>query len=138
MVGHASGEEIFIPRIPIMPSDFIFQFKRIQFPICLYFATRINKAQGQSLKIVGLYLLKPCFSHGMPLFKSWKIRQSVHPSSKWKNNEYRLSPKLYNKTFLGRKDDICAVVIQVERMRRHAREKFGWWWDSILKLIFPL
>ncbi|GBM48173.1 hypothetical protein AVEN_138303-1 [Araneus ventricosus] len=31
---------------------------------CLSFAMSINKAQGQSLKVVRLDLLKPCFSHG--------------------------------------------------------------------------
>ncbi|GBN63553.1 hypothetical protein AVEN_79480-1 [Araneus ventricosus] len=62
--GHTAGEDVFIPRIPIIPSDFTFQFQHIQFPIRLYFAMRINKAQGQYLKIVDLDLLKPCFSHG--------------------------------------------------------------------------
>ncbi|GBN43546.1 hypothetical protein AVEN_185539-1 [Araneus ventricosus] len=41
-----------------------FQFKRLQFPVRLSFAMSINKAQGQSLKVVGLDLLKPFFSHG--------------------------------------------------------------------------
>ncbi|GBN59859.1 hypothetical protein AVEN_7896-1 [Araneus ventricosus] len=30
MTGLAAGEDVFIPRIPIIPSDFPFQFKRIQ------------------------------------------------------------------------------------------------------------
>ncbi|GBL83189.1 hypothetical protein AVEN_165390-1 [Araneus ventricosus] len=33
MAGHAAGEDVFIPRIPIIPSDFPFQFKHIQFPV---------------------------------------------------------------------------------------------------------
>ncbi|GBO37537.1 ATP-dependent DNA helicase PIF1, partial [Araneus ventricosus] len=64
MTGQFAGEDVFIPRIPIIPSDFPFQFKRLQFPVRLSFAMSINKAQGQSLKVVGLDLLKPCFSHG--------------------------------------------------------------------------
>ncbi|GBL79097.1 hypothetical protein AVEN_92353-1 [Araneus ventricosus] len=64
MTGHAAGEDVLIPRIPIIPSDFPFQFKRIQFHVRLSFAMSTNKAQGQSLKIVGLDLLRPCFSHG--------------------------------------------------------------------------
>ena len=64
MTGQAAGEDVFIPRIPIIPSDLPFQFKRLQFPVRLSFAMSINKAQGQSLKVVGLDLLKPCFSHG--------------------------------------------------------------------------
>ncbi|XP_035205904.1 ATP-dependent DNA helicase PIF1-like [Stegodyphus dumicola] len=64
MTGHAAGEDVFISRIPTIPSDFQFQFKRLQFPVRLSFAMSINKAQGQSLKVVGLDLRKPCFSHG--------------------------------------------------------------------------
>jgi ATP-dependent DNA helicase PIF1 len=41
-----------------------YQFKRLQFPIRLSFAMTINKAQGQSLKVAGVHLQTPCFSHG--------------------------------------------------------------------------
>lgn len=64
MAGHDVGKDVFIPRIPIIPSDLPIQFKRIQFPVRLSFAMSINKAQGQSLKVVGLDLQSPCFSHG--------------------------------------------------------------------------
>ncbi|XVE97492.1 hypothetical protein REPUB_Repub03eG0024400 [Reevesia pubescens] len=37
--------------------------KRRQFPLKPCFAMTINKSQGQSLNFVGLYLLKPVFSH---------------------------------------------------------------------------
>ena len=62
--GEGRGEAIFIPRIPMIPSDLPFEFKRLQFPLKVCFAMTINKAQGQSLKVVGLHLEKPCFSHG--------------------------------------------------------------------------
>ena len=42
----------------------LFEFKRLQFPIKASFAMSINKAQGQSLKVVGLNLAEPVFSHG--------------------------------------------------------------------------
>ena len=58
------GESVFIPRIPIIPTDLPFQFKRVQFPIRVCFAMTINKSQGQSLKVVGINLQSPCFSHG--------------------------------------------------------------------------
>uniref|UniRef100_UPI00358E7B8D ATP-dependent DNA helicase PIF1-like n=1 Tax=Myxine glutinosa TaxID=7769 RepID=UPI00358E7B8D len=64
LTGNYSGEQVFIPRIPIIPSDLPFEFKRLQFPVRLSFAMTINKAQGQSLKVVGLNLDSPCFSHG--------------------------------------------------------------------------
>ena len=48
----------------MIPTDMSFQFKRLQFPIRLAFAITINKAQGQSLELCGLYLHTDCFSHG--------------------------------------------------------------------------
>ncbi|XP_008181178.1 uncharacterized protein LOC103308839 [Acyrthosiphon pisum] len=48
--GNFKGEEVLIPRISIIPTDIPFQFKRIQFPVRLAFATTINKSQGQSLE----------------------------------------------------------------------------------------
>jgi ATP-dependent DNA helicase PIF1 len=41
-----------------------FKLKRKQFPIMLSFAMTINKAQGQTIPIVGVYLPEPVFSHG--------------------------------------------------------------------------
>ena len=64
MTGRAKGEHVFIPRIPLIPSDMAFDFKRLQFPVRLSFAMSINKAQGQSLKVVGLNLSDSVFSHG--------------------------------------------------------------------------
>jgi ATP-dependent exoDNAse (exonuclease V) alpha subunit len=43
---------------------FPFRFKRKQFPIRLSFAMMINKAQGQTIPTVGVYLPEPVFSHG--------------------------------------------------------------------------
>jgi hypothetical protein len=67
IVGQHAGERVFLPRIPLCPSDddmFSFRFKRKQFPIRLSFAMTINKAQGQTIPIVGVYLPEPVFSHG--------------------------------------------------------------------------
>ncbi|GBM74309.1 hypothetical protein AVEN_193304-1 [Araneus ventricosus] len=83
MTGHAACEDVFIPRIPIIPSNFPFQFKRLQFPVRLSFAMSI-KAQGQSLKVVGLDLLKPCFSHGQLYVGSSRVGKA--------DNLYILTP----------------------------------------------
>ncbi|CAF1454121.1 unnamed protein product [Rotaria sp. Silwood1] len=64
LTGCARGEDVFIPRIPMIPNDIPFEFKRLQFPVRLAFAMSINKAQGQSLKVAGIHLETPCFSHG--------------------------------------------------------------------------
>ncbi|RCN36628.1 hypothetical protein ANCCAN_17490, partial [Ancylostoma caninum] len=64
LTGKAKGEDVFIPRIPMIPTDMPFEFKRLQFPVRLAFAITINKAQGQSLRVAGIKLETPCFSHG--------------------------------------------------------------------------
>ena len=64
LTGPFKGEDVLTPRIPMIPTDTSFQFKRLQFPIRLAFAITINKAQGQSLELCGLYLHTHCFSHG--------------------------------------------------------------------------
>ncbi|XP_027122092.2 uncharacterized protein [Coffea arabica] len=66
-VGIHSGNQAFIPRIPLHSSNdesYPIPFKRTQFPISLCFAMTINKSQGQTLDFVGLYLKEPVFSHG--------------------------------------------------------------------------
>lgn len=64
LTGCSAGEDVFIPRIPLIPTDVPFEFKRVQFPVRLAFAMTINKSQGQSLKVAGINLESPCFSHG--------------------------------------------------------------------------
>jgi ATP-dependent exoDNAse (exonuclease V) alpha subunit len=62
--GKFEGENILVPRIPIIPTDMPIEFKRLQFPIRLAFAMTINKSQGQTLSVCGLDLSTQCFSHG--------------------------------------------------------------------------
>jgi ATP-dependent DNA helicase PIF1 len=67
VLGQHAGKRIFLPRIPLCPSDdemFPFQFKRKQFPVRLSFAMTVNKAQGQTIPNAGIYLPEPVFSHG--------------------------------------------------------------------------
>ncbi|GFT11488.1 ATP-dependent DNA helicase [Trichonephila clavipes] len=64
LIGKFQIEVVLLPRIPIIPSDSPIPFKRLQFPIRLEFAMAINKSQGQTMKICGLNLENPCFSHG--------------------------------------------------------------------------
>ncbi|GBO42986.1 hypothetical protein AVEN_213477-1 [Araneus ventricosus] len=64
LAGKIKGERVFIPRINRIPSDKPFVFKRLQFPFRLAFAITMNKDQDQSLKVSGINLKPPCFSHG--------------------------------------------------------------------------
>lgn len=50
------GEIVYIPRMSLIPLNVPFQFKRLQFPVKLRFATTFNKAQGQTWKLLGLNL----------------------------------------------------------------------------------
>ncbi|UYV67989.1 hypothetical protein LAZ67_5002727 [Cordylochernes scorpioides] len=70
LTGSFQNEEVFIPRIPLIHDDkhSPLHFKRLQFPIRVSFAMSINKAQGHSLKIAGIDLRQPCFSHGQLLW----------------------------------------------------------------------
>nr|CAG8627565.1 809_t:CDS:2 [Entrophospora candida] len=66
ITGKHSGNCVFLPRITMTPSntDLPFIFKCHQFPVQPAFAMTINKSQGQTLNLVGLYLPTPVFSHG--------------------------------------------------------------------------
>jgi hypothetical protein len=62
----SKGEVVCIPRLGITPSDSStpFTLRTLHFPVTPAFATTINKSQGQTLKMVGVYLPKPVFCHG--------------------------------------------------------------------------
>jgi ATP-dependent DNA helicase PIF1 len=67
VLGQHAGKRVFLTRIPLYSSDdemFPFQFKMKQFPIRLSFAMTINKAQGQTIPNVGIFLPDAVFSHG--------------------------------------------------------------------------
>ena len=96
MTGCAKGEDVFIPRIPLLPSDtdLPFQFTRLQFPVRLAFAMSINKSQGQSLKVAGVNLETPCFSHGQLYVACSRVGTGKNlyllaPDGKTKNVVYR-------------------------------------------------
>ena len=60
------GQRVMIPRITLSSQDteMPFNMTRRQFPVRLAYCLTINKAQGQSLRYVGLYLPQPVFTHG--------------------------------------------------------------------------
>ncbi|AES89632.2 PIF1-like helicase [Medicago truncatula] len=55
--GSNVGDQIFVSRLSISPSDvrIPFKFQQRQFSLTVSFAMTINKSQGQSLKHVGVY-----------------------------------------------------------------------------------
>jgi ATP-dependent DNA helicase PIF1 len=64
--GAHAGNIVNIPRITTTTnrSKWPFTLQRRQFPLQLAFTMTINKAQGQTMKTVGIYLHEPVFTHG--------------------------------------------------------------------------
>ena len=94
LTGCGKGTDVFIPRIPLIPSDVPFQFKRLQFPIRISFAMSINKSQGQTLAVAGLHLEDSCFSHGQLYVGCSRVGSPKNlfifaPGGKTKNIVYR-------------------------------------------------
>ena len=61
-----SDKTVLIPRIKFISEagSYAFEWARRQFPVRIAFATTINKAQGQTLQKVGVWLRSPVFTHG--------------------------------------------------------------------------
>lgn len=48
ITGAGKRDTIFIPRIPLIPSDYHFNFIRPKFPVKVCFAMTLNNAQSQT------------------------------------------------------------------------------------------
>lgn len=90
-VGDFKGQHMFIPRIPLESTCKLqcpIPFKRMQIQVRLCFAMTINKAQGQTLDVVGVYLREPVFLHGQLYVAlsrarcSASIKVLLHPTLK--------------------------------------------------------
>ncbi len=60
------GNVVHIPRVKLISknSGLPFEICRLQFPVLPSWSMTINKSQGQTMSIVGLYLDTQCFAHG--------------------------------------------------------------------------
>ena len=74
-----SSRTVLIPRITFIPKqgEYTFEWQRKQFPLKKSFSTTINKSQGQTLKMVEVWLRTPIFSHGQLYVTYSKVS---HPS----------------------------------------------------------
>ena len=92
ITGVHSGQKVLIPRISFIPSDvqLPFEFKRLQFTIRPAFAMTINKAQGQTMKFVGIYLTSPVFTHGQLYVALSRVSSSSSICIMIENEKYKL------------------------------------------------
>ena len=77
---NGTGETISVPRFMFVtdPKQFPFVLRRRQFPVRPAFAMTINKAQGQTLKRVGVFLPDPVFSHGQYYVAKSRVGEPEH------------------------------------------------------------
>ncbi|KAH1162828.1 hypothetical protein GYH30_001368 [Glycine max] len=116
--GKNIGQNVYIPRMSMSPSQSPWPFKllRRQFPIMLSYAVTINKSQGQSLSLVGLYLPKPVFSLGklyvaLSRVKSKKgLKVLIHDKDKKQSNS--TTNVVFKEVFANLKRSIFGATLQ--------------------------
>jgi DNA helicase Pif1-like protein len=99
ITGVHKNQIVLIPRISLIPSDvqLPFEIKRRQFPIRLAFAMIINKAQGQTMKFVGIYLPQPVFSHGQLYVAVSRVSSTSNISIFVQGKKYKSETKVFTK-----------------------------------------
>ena len=100
VTGSHADKVVLIPRIKLSPDEdlFGFEWSRLQFPVRIAFAMTINKAQGQTLSRVGVFLERQCFSQARAAVRRDLARRAAraHPlRASGANGEYRAANIVY-------------------------------------------
>ena len=107
--GKHNGTTAFIPRVT-MNNDtsnnrLPFVLQRRQFPVHVAYAMTINKAQGQTVPHVGVYIPEPVFSHGQ-LYVAMSRVKSKHSIKLLVLNSTNAEGKTYTKNI------VCCEVLR--------------------------
>ena len=99
LTGVNTGDRVLIPRVSLCPEDtnLPFRLKRTQFPLRLSYAITINKSQGQAFEKIGIFLRRPCFSHGQLYVAFSRARAFRHVKVKIKNSYRHVRRKCYTR-----------------------------------------
>ncbi|XP_026470270.1 uncharacterized protein LOC113374441 [Ctenocephalides felis] len=90
--GKFKDDVVLLPRIPLIPSESVILFKRLQFLIRLAYAMTINKSQEQTMNFCGINLVNPCFNHGQLYIACSRDRN--------RNNSYIYTPNNLTKNIV--------------------------------------
>ena len=71
-------QRILIPRMPLTSEldNFPFKLRRLQFPVRPGYAMTGNRAQGQTIERLGIYLPQPFFAHGQLYVTFSRVRNA--------------------------------------------------------------
>lgn len=97
ITGQYSGQDVLIPRIPLMSIDSIIEFKRLQFPFKICFGMTFNKSQAQTFNEVGIDLQQEVFSHGQLYVAMTRVTKSKNLHILTKNSDYFTKNIVYKK-----------------------------------------
>ena len=103
VTGSHADKVVLIPRIKLSPDEDLFEWCGAAVPgahrSSLRIAMTINKAQGQTLSRVGVFLERACFSHGQLYVAASRVGlperiRFAHPL-RGANGEYRAANIVY-------------------------------------------
>jgi hypothetical protein len=87
-------EDVLLPRIPMIPTDMSYEFKRLQYPVRLTFAMTINKSQGLHNKNKFGKSMLLTWTNVCGLLTRWKTFRFIRVHTRRKNKKYCI---LYSK-----------------------------------------
>ena len=93
---------VLFPRISFIPKvgEYTFQWQRRQFPVRPSFSTTINKAQGQTLGMAGVWLRTPVFGHGQLYVACSRVGNPAHLKFALPSNTQSVENVVYHEVLI--------------------------------------